>query len=190
MHTFDVQQEDWLELIDGVNIDLMGSLGHDEGGVLNMEELEHIHERLAALSKASFGRGPPKAHLPSAAELLETYDTNKNGTLELSELYNLIDGPLMSRVVGLLGARPLTMSFARRIKRSVEEELPEPQAEVKATDVAPPIASVVVQAESRSYVAATPAGAGAEVCSWSEARAAEELDALHAAYKAKSEDGL
>ena len=170
----------------------MGSLSVDETGVLNLEELEHVHDRLAELSKAARGRGPPKAHLASAAELLETYDTNKNGTLELSEMYNLIDGPLMSRVVGLLGARPLTMSFARRrinkpgSSADLRGKLPLP---ADAEEPAKVIASVVVQAESRSYVAASPAGA-AEAGAHSEARAAAELDALHAAYKATSEGGL
>ena len=114
MAAFDVKTDDWLEVIDGVNVDLMGGLDVNADGRISLEELDHIRARIEELGRAAGRRGPPRQHLPSAAYLMKMYDTDRDGTLDLTELYDLIDGPLMSRIVGLLGVRPLTLSFVRR----------------------------------------------------------------------------
>ena len=120
MEAFDVKADDWLEVIDGVNVDLMGGLDVTSDGRISLEELHHIRARIDELGRAAGRRGPPRQHLPGATELLNMYDVDHDGTLDLAELYNLIDGPFMSRIVGLLGARPLTLSFARRTPISNE----------------------------------------------------------------------
>ena len=132
MESFGVARDDWVEIIDGINVDILGSLDGDGDGRLSLEEIEHVRGRIDELGAAAGNRGPQRTHLPSATALLEKYDTDHDGTLDLSEIYNLIDGPLMSRVVGLLGTRPLALSFVRRDVEADAAQEAQAAAELKA----------------------------------------------------------
>tara|TARA_B110000208_G_scaffold184791_1_gene239053 strand:- start:12 stop:2294 length:2283 start_codon:yes stop_codon:yes gene_type:complete len=83
-----------------------------------MDDLAVVHDTIAAiaLTNDTYPLGDPK-------ELMEKYDVDNSGSLELVELYDIVAGPLLSRVVSQLGKRPLQLSFVRPITASGEKVL-------------------------------------------------------------------
>ena len=117
-----VQVGDMLVMLNSVNLDIIGAIdearsGHTGGGI-NMDDLAVVHDTIAAiaLTNDTYPLGDPKV-------LMEKYDVDNSGSLELVELYDIVAGPLLSRVVSQLGKRPLQLSFVRPITASGEKVL-------------------------------------------------------------------
>lgn len=108
-------EQDWIEEVDDNALDLMGFFDKDGDGSVTMDELKEALAQIRSFAPAGVSHAQTVA--AQARELMQTYDADRSGTLEIEELGRMLNGLILQHVIALLySKRPLSIGVTRAIE--------------------------------------------------------------------------